>query len=282
MRIAFVTCVDKPEGTEDDLVWKQHLQSLGHQVQSVAWSASHEDWSFYDLVVIRSTWDYHKYLPRFLKWAEEGSRKTKLVNSLASIKWNSSKNYLLELPIESRIQSFISKDRVSLSKQIQKMLAEHKVIVMKPTVSATADLTFKVSQVPESIKPLDEILKRGEVILQPFISSILEDGEISLIFYFDQEWKYSHAVRKIAKSGDFRVQVEFGGQVESFSASEKHIQIALNNLKLVPAGNLFARVDLMDWKAGPKIGEIELIEPQLFFKFSDRFAETLSSLLLKT
>jgi hypothetical protein len=60
--------------------------------------------------------------------------------------------------------------------------------------------------------------------------------------------------------------VDFGGSARAFEASDELRELGLRALAALPEKVLFARVDLVDWKLAPLVGEIELIEPELFFR----------------
>lgn len=90
--------------------------------------------------------------------------------------------------------------------------------------------------------------------------------------------KYTHAVRKIAKKGDFRVQDDHGGKVEKYNANTDEIQFARKCLKNCPEPPLYARVDIVyDNNGQISLGELELIEPELWFRNNPKSAKLLAS-----
>ena len=50
---------------DDDLVHPQ-LEALGWQVENIPWNQT-KDWNEFDLVVVRSPWDYQQHLQEFQK-----------------------------------------------------------------------------------------------------------------------------------------------------------------------------------------------------------------------
>jgi hypothetical protein len=86
---------------------------------------------------------------------------------------------------------------------------------------------------------------------------------VSLVFFGDG---YSHAILKKPVQGDFRVQSDFGGREELYTAEQGLIAFASRALQAVPHPWVYARVDLVDFD-DPKVSEIELIEPDLFLQF---------------
>jgi glutathione synthase/RimK-type ligase-like ATP-grasp enzyme len=124
---------------------------------------------------------------------------------------------------------------------------------------------------------LDEQLASGDVLIQPFLPSIVDYGELSLL-YFGGE--LSHAVLKRAKPGDIRVQPSHGGLPELVEPPSDAIEVAESVLAAVDADLLYARVDLVRGLDGTlRLIELEAIEPRLFIEqdppASARFADAL-------
>ena len=79
--------------------------------------------------------------------------------------------------------------------------------------------------------------------------------------------KYTHAVKKTAKKGDFRVQDDHGGTIEKYQPTKDEILFAENCLKASPFNPVYARVDLVyDNNNILSLSELELIEPELWFR----------------
>jgi hypothetical protein len=55
------------------------------------------DWSTFDLVVVRSTWDYPDRREAFLAWAESLPH---VLNPPEVLRWNTDKRYLEELSVD--------------------------------------------------------------------------------------------------------------------------------------------------------------------------------------
>ena len=79
----------------------------------------------------------------------------------------------------------------------------------------------------------------------------------------------SHAVRKLPKPGDYRVQDHHGGTIEPYEPTTLERSTAEEALKVAPNRTLYARIDLVQNKGHPVVMELELIEPELFLRFSD-------------
>ena len=92
--------------------------------------------------------------------------------------------------------------------------------------------------------------------------------------------RYSHAVRKVAKAGDFRVQEKFGGSIEKHHPSQSQFAVAEQALNALPEPGLYARVDLIPYDGKWVVTEVELVEPELFFRFDNAAPKRLCNALL--
>ena len=259
-------------GRLDDLVaydeiLDEPMAQCGWQVSHVSWRKEHVDWSQYEAVIIRSTWDYQDDADAFVTVLETIEKSgTLLLNSLNVVKWNINKNYLREVQVHgAEIVPTLWLERFDFS--LVEGYFEHfetEQIVIKPSISANADNTFwlKKGDFLQKKQELQESLKNRQLMVQPFIQSIVDQGEYSL-FYFAGE--YSHSIIKTPKSGDFRVQEEHGGLLKSISPGVELLTAANKALQTIPEKVLYARVDLVEHQGVFKIMEIELIEPSLYF-----------------
>ena len=92
--------------------------------------------------------------------------------------------------------------------------------------------------------------------------------------------KFSHAILKKAKKGDFRVQDDFGGTVQIIDPSKEIIQLAERTIKKLKPNPIYARVDVINNNDNqPVIMELELIEPELWFRFKEDSAKKLGVLI---
>ncbi|MGH9839731.1 MAG: ATP-grasp domain-containing protein, partial [Blastocatellia bacterium] len=137
--------------------------------------------------------------------------------------------------------------------------------VVKPTVSATAFQTWITSpaQARSQQDRLEKLVETSGVMVQRFVDEIQTRGEWSLIFFHKE---YSHAVLKRAKSGDFRVQHDFGGYLDDLAPSASLIEQAQRTVDLIEEPLLFARVDGVEIDGKFQLMELELIEPVLFLR----------------
>lgn len=268
---------------EDQLVLDA-LQKQGLESVKVAWSDPSFDWSETRYALFRSTWDYAEKFVEFSDWLIHVSTKTKLINPYDLIIWNLDKHYLsdLEAKAVNVVETYFiePKDTRSL-RQLHKELCWNKT-VLKPAVSAAAKDTFKLdlSNIDDHEDRFRELIKDESMMLQPFQNSIVERGEISLMVMGGQ---YTHAVLKIAKPGDFRVQDDFGGTVHKYEPTQAEIALAIAAVEACNPQPLYARVDIVDDNDGrPAISELELVEPELWFRRNEEAADKLAKEIKKS
>ncbi len=266
------------------------LRALGWEVTNVPWRSPDTDWSRFDAVVIRSPWDYQHHHEEFLTvLAEIDASGTRLLNRLEVVHWNIRKSYLQALQRQGiAIVPTVWCDPLDRSQlhAARKTFASGELVV-KPTLGAGAFQTyrFEAHRCHASDDPLiDELLRvfaSKPCMIQPFLPSVVHAGETSLIYFGGQ---FSHAVLKVPKAGDYRVQEEHGSCVTGVTVEPHLKRLASAALAVVPQPTaqplLYARVDVVTLPDGqPAIIELELIEPSLFFRCDDgspqRFAEAL-------
>jgi len=158
---------------------------------------------------------------------------------------------------------------------LHEILAEidWKESILKPAVSGAARHTYRLN--PENIREHEavfaELIGNDSMLLQEFQTQILSKGEVAYMIYGG---KFSHAILKKAKPGDFRVQDDFGGSIERYTPNAMEIALAEKAVKPCSSLPIYARVDLIwDNNDALAIGELELIEPELWFRMNDQSAD---------
>ena len=265
-RVAFLSTT----GLEDFFVYDElaiePLAALGVSVDTVPWRAA-IDWSTYDAVVVRSTWDYQDDVDAFVRTLERIDTTTRLFNPLDAMRWNVDKRYLLELQaagvpiVPTRVVDGLTVDHVpTIASEF-----DADELVVKPTISANADDTFRVRvDDTRAIAAAVVRLERRPTLVQPFVRSIVDEGEIST-FHFGGE--YSHAIRKTPGTGDFRVQEEHGGSLAPVDPDATLRALGDRVLAALPGDLVYARLDFVRLAhGGHALIEAELIEPSLYFQ----------------
>jgi glutathione synthase/RimK-type ligase-like ATP-grasp enzyme len=246
------------------------LDACGIDAEGVVWSDEGAELAAFDAVVIRSCWDYHLQLEGFHRWiAAVEKAGVQMLNSPALVRWNSNKRYLLDLAQRgvATIPTMIVPP--GHSSDVERMAAAEgwDRFVIKPAVSASGYETYAV-RTPLDAAARDCVRRAtsvGDALLQPFVQEVPRDGEYSFTFI---DGAFSHATLKRASGGEFRVQTEHGGSVDSVSAPSAVIEQAASVLAALPETPLYARVDGVVRHDAFLLMELELIEPNLFFELS--------------
>lgn len=262
---------------EDDLV-KKGLEKDGLKVIRLSWDDSDFDWNTTKYILFRTTWDYFDRFDEFSSWLEKVSKLTTLINSEAIIRWNLDKHYLLDLQnngVHICESYFVEKgENTSLKESSKKYNLTN--FVLKPCISGGGRHTYKIT--PENLQEHEvlfkELIAEEAYILQPFQYNIVERGEISLMI---MNGEFTHAVLKVAKPGDFRVQDDFGGTVHDYKPTAEEIAFAEKAVNACLEKPMYARVDIFtDNDNKLAIAELELIEPELWFRNHPEAATKLS------
>ncbi|MCB9224110.1 MAG: hypothetical protein H6582_08050 [Crocinitomicaceae bacterium] len=269
--------------TEDGLMSKA-LEKRGIETVKVAWSDPNFNWELVDAAIFRSTWDYFYRFEEFTAWLERVKNQTKFINPIEQVKWNMDKHYLIDLKnkgipiVESYFIEIGSK--ISLVELHQK-LGWNKT-VLKPCISGGGKHTYLLD--PENYlkheEVFQEVISKEAMMLQPYQELITEKGEISLIVIAG---KHTHSVLKKAKEGDYRVQDDFGGTVHPYSPTKDEIDFAENVARACYPLPFYARIDIIwDNKGEMVISEVELIEPELWFRRYSEAADSLANAIVNS
>lgn len=263
---------------DEDSLLQTALENKGLKVCKKDWADKGFDWTTTKYAIFRTTWDYFERFDEFFIWLENTKKKTTFINSSEIINWNIDKHYLQDLAknkINIAPTIFIEKgDKITLLALFTK--AKWNEAVLKPAISGAARHTYRItpSNCSEVEAVFQELIESESMLFQEFLNNITKKGEISLILIGG---KYTHAVKKIAKKGDFRVQDDHGGRVEKYTPTKEEIVFAENCLTASPYKPMYARVDIVyDNNDKPSLSELELIEPELWFRFFPEAAEKLA------
>lgn len=290
-RVVFLSADSLDGYVVDDELAVEPLRRLGVAVDTVSWRSGDYPWESCDLVVVRSTWDYHEAPAEFLAALVGIASRTRLANSLDLVRWNVDKRYLASL--ESRGASIVPTRFVGPATEDNLVAARHELpgkpeaYVVKPAVSASAWDTFRLgaAEFDRRATELAGVFEGRVAMVQPFVPAIAAEGEFSL-FYFDGT--FSHAVLKTPASGDYRVQEEHGGRIVPVEPERALLAAGDVAMAALPSGPappppdapLYARVDLVRTGTGFHLMEVELIEPALYLRMDagapERFARAVA------
>jgi len=281
-RIALATSATLPMLNDDDRLLVPALAELGVAAVPAVWDAPDVRWDEFrgegGAVLVRSCWDYHRRLDEFLAWLTRLERAGVPVwNPPALLRWNSHKGYLRDLAargVPIAPTRWLPRGRTAALAQL---LHDERWsdAVVKPAVSASAHSTWRTSfeKANADQSRLDELLRAGDVMVQPFVSEVADAGEWSILFL---DGRLSHAVLKRPAAGDYRVQWEFGGTAEAKVPPANLVADAEAVMTAVPGNPLYARVDGVERDGRLMLMELELIEPHLFLGWDNGAAARLA------
>lgn len=272
----YVSNIFKEEGLLQQALEKQDLTVLRKD-----WACTDFDWSTAKCIVFRSTWDYFDRFDEFKTWLDKVEAQTSLINSASQIRWNMDKHYLRDF--ENKGIRIVESQYLKRgeSRSLNKIISElnWQKAILKPTIAGAARHTYKIT--PENIVKHEAIFAKlmavEDMMLQPFQNNIELKGEVSFVLI---DGEYTHSVLKKAKSGDFRVQDDFGGSIHEYHPSNKEIAFAEKVVEACSPLPAYARVDVM-WDNFDElsVSEVELIEPELWFRLNPSAAEKLATVI---
>jgi hypothetical protein len=279
-RVALVTCAALPDLDPDDRLLIDPLAAAGVTATPAVWDDERVDWSVFDLVVLRSAWDYAPRREAFVAWSASIPR---LLNPANVVAWNTDKRYLAELAAAG----VPAVPTGWLAPQDMPALPAAGEWVIKPAVSAGSRDTGRYDLGrPEhralAITHLERLATAGRLaMLQPYLPAVDTYGETALLFLAGE---FSHAIRKGPMldgpdTGEVGLYKE--ERITARVPTELELEVADKALAAVPGGAdrlLYARVDLIPGQDGdPVVVELELAEPSLFLGYHEGAAERLAA-----
>jgi glutathione synthase/RimK-type ligase-like ATP-grasp enzyme len=271
LRIGFTTFADQPDITGDDRLGARILAERGVEVVALPWDAPGGPGDAgLDAVVMRSSWNYHLAPDAFAAWVTAfEARGVPVLNPAPVVRWNLHKRYLAELAAAGVAVPTTISVEAGAAPALADLLdaAGLDEVVIKPAVSLSAFETWRARRADAGTDATQAAFARlvagRAVLVQRFIPEVTRDGELSFVFF---DGVLSHAVRKRARAGDFRVQSDHGGTREPYAptpalAAQAHAILAHTP---APAPPTYARVDGIDVDGTLVLMELELIDPELF------------------
>lgn len=235
-------------------------------------------------VLIRTPWDYAQHAMRFMGWLDAlDAADTRVLNPTDVLRWNLDKRYLLDLEVKGHA---IVPTRAVRSLDHAVEAAERAGwadAVAKPVIGGGAEGLHRIRdgqlvEVNADANPWGAAGATGRILVQPYLPEI-QQGEWSLYFFGGT---YSHSVLKTPADGDFRIQEEHGGATRG-AEPPAHVLAAAQAIAADVPDALYARVDGVVVDGRFLLMELELIEPELYFRYADgaeaRFAKAVADAL---
>lgn len=282
MRIAFITAAAWRDLYDDDRLAADELKRDGVDVVPAVWTeTSVEALDAFDAVVMRSPWDWYRRRAEFRQFLSLLRRVEKPVfNAPEVLAQFADKTYLPRLAAERGVRvvptEVLEPGVLSRVPAVLESRAWARA-VLKPAFTANAwnAHRFEAADAARVVEEAAAASVDGPWLLQPYVEEIA-GGEHSFVFF---DGVFSHAVKKLPKPGDWRVQHEYGGRAEPFTPTALEIAEAADILHRCAPDTLYARVDGVVHAGHLHLMELEAVEPELFFRLDAgsprRFAEAL-------
>ena len=261
--VALASCVTLPEPDADMAPLLEALRGAGLSVETLGWDdpVAEPDFAGARLVLLRSTWNYSLRPREFLEWVDRTARATRFFNPAETIRWNAHKSYLLDLhargvPVVPT--TLLKRGDATPLRDVVRAHGAARVVV-KPAVSGGSRETMRVDAgtMDAGEAHLRKLVAREDVLVQPYLDSVEGHGERALVWI---DGELTHAVRKSPR---------FIGDEERVTAAvieDDEAAVARAALAVAPTPLLYARIDVArDEHGAPRVMELELIEPSLFF-----------------
>ena len=278
MRIALVTCALFPDLTDDDRLLASALRDRGAEV--LVWDWRRPSPGPADLVVLRSPWDYPEHADAFGRWLDARAAEGRLVNDARAVRWNLHKGYLAELAGAGVpcVPTAVVPRGAAADLAALKRARGWTDVVVKPAVGGSSRDTVHEGRAggAAAARHLRALARREDTVVQPFVAAVLARGELSLVYLGG---RFSHAVRKTAAAGDWRVQSDFGGTTRAVEPAAAVRAAADAAVRAAPAG-VYARVDVLEDGGGALVIEHELIDCELFLSTAPGAAERFAAVLI--
>ena len=265
------------------------LHECGVRAEAADWDDARVEWAQFDVALLRSTWDYTERLPEFLAWIARAASRTRLVNHESVVRWNADKHYLRDLATAGVpvVASTFVEAGADAAVPLAEFLAREACgeLVVKPAVGAGSRGTRRHARAAQAaaLAHIRQLLDAGRsVLLQPYLPAVDTAGETALIYI---DGRFSHAIRKgaLLPPGAPATRALFAPEAISARTPERdELEVARRVLAALPFDTLtYARVDLIrDEAYAPRLLELELIEPSLFFAHAPAAAQRLAAATL--
>lgn len=283
LRVA--SCLRLPEPDPDAEPLAEAFARVGVEAAVLGWDDPAADWDAPLPTLIRATWTYARFPDEFFRWLERVAAAGPLWNPYEVVRANVHKRYLLELPargVAAVPTELVARGGTATLDEMLAQLGDGRSgkpldkLVVKPAIGAGSLDTevFRRGDDARFTEHLTRLVARGDALVQPFIDSVHEYGERSMVWI---DGELSHAIRKTPRFAGDDERVE--GPVP---IAEDEAKIAEAALAPLAAQLLYARVDLArDAQGQPMVMEMELIEPSLFFTRRPGSADRLVAALMR-
>ncbi|MDO5729326.1 MAG: hypothetical protein Q4P71_06855 [Actinomycetaceae bacterium] len=267
----------------DTLRLRDALNAAGVASDVLPWSQP-APWDRYDLLVLRSPWDYQDRINEFHEWLSSIESTTRVLNAPELIRWNLDKTYLSDLENLgiAVCPTTYCRSLAACEDELRQYDALDQACVVKPHISASSENTgLFAGAEPAALDLCRTILLLGKtVLIQPAIDRVQDGGERGLVFF---NGKFSHAISKgaILRPGGGYLDNR-SENIRTVTASDAERQLGFATVEAVAHFALaqrwsedahyplYARIDVVTPESGdPILLEAELFEPSVYLRYSN-------------
>ncbi|GAA3913405.1 ATP-grasp domain-containing protein [Actinoplanes auranticolor] len=266
------------EHDPDTAVLLDGLTAAGFRATAPVWHDPAVDWAAFDLLVIRSPWDYPERYAEFTGWLERTAGRTRILNAPELIRWNIDKRYLDDFRgLDVPCVPYVFCTTPAEAEAAIAALADSRVVV-KPSVSAGArDTGLFQPDDPRAAKLAARIIASGKTaMVQPAVESVVAHGENAL-FFLNGEFAYACHKGPLLAPGGAYLGGEYTEVITRADPSAEEIDLGRRTVAALAgiaerkglgedAGlPLYARIDIASQQGrDPLIIEVEVFEPSYF------------------
>ena len=256
------------------------FEALGLELVEIEWRAPLSAFDGVALVLLGTAWDYHDFPDEFLAKLEALERAGIVVcNPAELVRWNIDKSYLKDL--EQNGAAIIptiwsgDPDRAEIMHAFDQFGCEKLVVKRQIGAGGMGQHLFEMASPPAKDWQMGH-----KAMIQPFLPAIKQEGELSFVFVDGQ---FSHAIRKIAAKGEYRIQSLYGGREEMFEPVDADIASATRVVQSMPGDTpLYARIDMLRSEDDMLVlMEAEAVEPYLYPEQGPELGKRLADAILK-
>jgi hypothetical protein len=219
-------------------------------------------WHACDAVSPKYLWGYHLFRAELATFLDRLA-EVHAINHHALLRWNADKRYLVDLEARGVAVAELAFFEPGSAVDVAAVAAERgwDHVVLKPAVSAGSHQLTHGAVSEELQRAAEEILRDSPLIVQPFFDEILNDGELTLLFFGGQ---LGHAVLRRAAAGDYRAHPMFGGSIAPVHPPESIVRQCRHTLDLLDHLPTYARFDGFVRRTELALTELELFDPSFF------------------
>ncbi|HQR78889.1 MAG TPA: hypothetical protein PLT68_01580 [Actinomycetota bacterium] len=269
-RIACVTHRGSADSDPDLPLAVAALREARLAAEAIAWDAE-VDWAEFDLVLVRSPWDYPGRRAEFLRWARDVEARTALANPALTLARNTDLTYLRDLAR----QGIPTIDSIWLEPGDSPAQCEQEIrrrgwaqCLVRPNIGDEDTVAGIVADADEAVRVAAGLIAGGSLAVVE--EAVEGDGEVCVVVI---DGRLSHAVRgprpRAGRPGSPAEAVAIGADLAD----------AVGEILPVAAGEdelLYARVDLVPGPQGWLLRAFEATAPRLFLDSAAGAADDLA------